>query len=250
MLRAITGLTFLSAALFSVSAELYEHLDYRHCPYDMKEGFRKSPIEHPYSESGAPVNGWMAWAGGENLGNKTENTGKLFWSTISPFSPQIVPGTGEDIKDVHISSNGKWIVYSNRLSGRHEIVAIKPDGSGKVTIVPSSQDLFTMTAIWRNSPSGKDEVVHYNSAEKKLYAVPVDFNETEAVIGTPRVIAQGGDRGFDRAMAVCRDRIVTGLGAKQTCIVIPENGNGTADISQHSFSEAPYANCGITMDFN
>lgn len=251
MLRFLTGITLaVLAGQFTASAFRYEHLDYWHCPYDMREGFRKSPIEHPYTEGEVPVDGWMAWAGGENLGNKNENTGKLFWSPISPFSPQVVPGTGEDVKDVHISTNGNWIVYSNRLSGPFEIVAVRPDGSGKTTIVPSSQNLFTMITIWRNSPSGKDEVVYYNSSEKKLYAVTVDFGENEALIGTPHVIAQGGSGGFDRAMAVSRDRIVTGIGAKQTCIVIPDNGNGTADISQHSFSEAPYANCGITMDFN
>jgi hypothetical protein len=181
-------------------------------------------------------------------------------SPIQSFRPQLIPNTGRDPDSVHVTDDGRWILF---IEG-DKVYLIRPDGSSK-TLVPVTplrpQEGPRTATFYYNGPNG-DEVV-FLEAERVLTAIAVDLSGETPKFGAKRPLVDftGVDSNAlrwaqspEQRLTVAADHVFVSMagwaGSVQAwSITIPDGGRGVARSMKDVWkpTQSPKWECGPAM---
>jgi hypothetical protein len=173
----------------------------------------------------------------------------LYISDIRNFSPKLIPNTEYEVPlSIHISDDGKWILYVNSPnSSTSDACIISLDGSQKYK-VPLSGVKVDKVDFYRNGPYGVE--ICYTTTDtvrQEIHAIQVKLDSVPT-FGTIRTIADlTGSFRIEPyyPISVVKDQILGGFSLlwqgvyvlRMGFLTIPDGGRGIA-LPQHMFKWA------------
>jgi Tol biopolymer transport system component len=169
--------------------------------------------------------------------------------SVTPTVTQLFTIDSADVSSPAVSSDGRWIAYSQHRTASESDLFVRPSSGGAATQVTPSVNTYKSWA--RFSPAG-DRIVYGsmtsdNGSDLRIMAVPFDARTGKAA-GAPRQVTLDVVR--KGAMAISPDGkwIAYIMRDSQRLRIVPINGGNARTIAEYAHSRADLANIVWTDD--